>query len=479
VALRCWVLAGPLRMLDPDEAVTGLMAQRIARGQGYLYFAGQRYMGALEQYLQAPFAALAPGNALILRLPQLALSGVACALVYRIGRRLYGGRRAALAAWLFAAGPAFNLVYGVKSRGAYEASVVVGLLGLLIAVRHEEGRYEKGTAAMFGLCCGLAGWLSPTAAFLLVPALWWLLGAHWRGPVRAALAAVAGGTLGAVPLLAGWLRTGATSGVGTTAASTTFAHRLRGLADPVLAEFLGLRWRAGQSILPGTVVAVGVAALAVGWLTAACRRRRGLRALVLLRAGERRPVDLLLLTVPTSVALYLAAPYTWYTAEPRYLFALYPVLALGLAGVLPSRGRPSLAVGSAAVLLTAGLAVTTLATHRVDYSRDLLLAADYLHAAGERDVYADYQVAFPLDYYSRGRVVAVPYSANGGRFPDLARSVATASHVGYAVLDSDAALVAARLAAAGATFHSRRFGAITVFTAVRPARRPAQLLLSH
>lgn len=467
-------------MLDPDEAVTGLMAGRIGHGSaGYIYFAGQRYMGAIEQYLQALFAVLAPGNAFLLRLPQVGLAAWAGWLVYRIGVRMFGGRRAAVAAWLFAAGPAFNLVYGVKSRGAYGAALVVGLLGVHTALAHKRGYREVRTAAVFGLCAGLAGWLSALAAVLLLPALVWLVGARWERRRAAVAAAGAGFALGAVPMLADWVRHGVSTGLGSPPSSTP-AQRLRGLIDPVLPEFLGLAWRAGEPILPRLLGVLAGLALATVWAVTAIRRRRRLLALVRPGGLARQPRDLLLLAVPVAGVLYLASAYTWYTAEPRYLFLLYPVLALGLAGLLPAGGRRGLMAAGLAVALTGALAVGTLATKAgADYRGELAAAARFLDAAGQRYVYTDYQLGYPLSYYQGALVTAVPYGDNATRFPDLYRAVATAPHPAYAVLDIDARGLARVLSAHGVRYRLDRFGRVWTFTDLAPVPTPRQLGLTR
>jgi len=83
-AVRLWLLTRPALELDADEAVTGIMARRILDGHHTAYFAGQNYMGTVEQYLQAAVLALLPDSDLALRLPQVALAAVSCLLVHRI-----------------------------------------------------------------------------------------------------------------------------------------------------------------------------------------------------------------------------------------------------------------------------------------------------------------------------------------------------------------------------------------------------------
>jgi len=68
------------------------MAERIADGHGYVFFAGQEYMGAAAQYLQALTLTLWPSSPAALRLPDLLLADAAVPLVYAAGRRLLGSR---------------------------------------------------------------------------------------------------------------------------------------------------------------------------------------------------------------------------------------------------------------------------------------------------------------------------------------------------------------------------------------------------
>src|SRR5688572_33441872 len=53
LVIRVAMLASTLSRLDGDEAVTGIMAQRINEGHHLAFFAGQAYQGSGEQYLQA------------------------------------------------------------------------------------------------------------------------------------------------------------------------------------------------------------------------------------------------------------------------------------------------------------------------------------------------------------------------------------------------------------------------------------------
>ena len=119
-AARVAYLASPVMQFNADEATTGIMVRRILAGHGYVYYAGQEYGGALEQYLEAAVYAVTrlPQNPLTLRLPLVALCCLTCVLVYRVGRDVLGDpARALVAAALYAVGPWFNVIGTVNSLG--------------------------------------------------------------------------------------------------------------------------------------------------------------------------------------------------------------------------------------------------------------------------------------------------------------------------------------------------------------------------
>jgi hypothetical protein len=125
----------------------------------------------------------------------------------------------------------------------------------------------------------------------------------------------------------------------------------------------------------------------------------------------------------------LGFPFVWaiasrveaLTSEPRFLIVVSPILALLLAQLATDRWR-------AAVLLVVAGAVTVVTLHRIDgwyravRPSDLPLAPrDFGPLIGTLDrlgidrAYADYWIAYRLDFDTRERIVAVetPYpSAN-------------------------------------------------------------------
>jgi len=425
--------------MNSDEAVTGIMAQHILGGHLYVYYPPQPYMGALEQYLQAGVLAILPSSPLTLRLVQLALSTLACALVWRLALQVTGERwRALLAAGLFALGPYYGVLFGVESRGAYDTAQLLALCGALAALAlNRRLRRAPWLAAGLGLCCGLAVWESLLPFYVLIPALLWALGSA-RGALRRLLPwGLAGALVGAAPALAYQVPHGFSHMLGLPEPPTSYLERLGRLFDPVLGEFLGVRRvGTGAPIVSATfanlVVGAALAALAV----ALWRRRRGLLALVTLRREGRAPIDLVLAALALTPPLYAASGYSWYTGEPRYLFSVFPLLAVGLAVLVPRRRPAAVALAPALVCATCALFIAQ--AHAViaaggggvsvDGRRvrteDLPAVARALAHRGVRAVYADYWLAYPLQFVAGPALAVAPFTTN--RFPDLSARVAAA-----------------------------------------------------
>jgi hypothetical protein len=410
--VRVAFLLTPAGGLDGDEAVTGIMAHRMAAGDDlYVYFLGQTYNSAIEQYLQAVlFAVGLPETPLVLRIPQLAMAVLSIVLIHLIGRRmLRTGWQAVLVTYLFALGPYFLIWKGARSFGSYSAQMVVGLVALLLAT---DPRLSERRGAWFGLglCAGLTYWLSLSGAYLVAPALLWAAGTIWRR--SAAMATVAAGAVvGLVPVIYSTISAGALPSTNPGYRPSSAGDRFGNLFDEVGRELIGVAWIRGVPGWPIWLGRVTLWSLAAAVVVAAVVRWRGLRDLVTLRVAHREPSDLLIVSVVVTVAAYVSSKYAWFTTEPRYLFAAYPVLLLGLVRLLPTGGvRPPVRV-VAAVAVTAFVALPslTLLVSRSqdvpgDPEADLAQVIDVLEAEGQTAVYAAYWTAMPLEFYAADRL---------------------------------------------------------------------------
>jgi hypothetical protein len=482
LVVRLVMLASSLARLDGDEAVTGIMAQRILDGHHLAFFAGQAYQGSGEQYLQALVLALLPDTAFNLRLVQVVLAVVACGGVYLLARSVLGSeRRALLAAALFAVGPYFSVMWSVKSRGAYDSALLVGLGGLLVAlwVRPDDRRLAP-KVFLFGGLCGLGFWANWQAAYLLVPGALWLLGtARGRWPVVAVVAA-AGFVVGAAPSLGHLLLTGPIEASGQAAASS-IAQRADGLLRSTLPAFVGAEESGVQLhdwVPPAVASMVTIAALGA----ALYQRRGGLWDLFRLRRGRRRPVDILLAVTLTAPFFLIASEASaGLGAYPGYLFPLFAVVPVLLAALPPPAGRRRWAPMAVAGAMVVALGLQTvlmaqrLSDHRpVGYgflqavpTETFPAVADALRTSGARVAFADYWVAGPLQFLVGDRLVVSP--VGNQRFPDLG-AVADADPSPAFVVPAGppADAVRAAITASGSTATERHVEGLALFTDIEP-----------
>ncbi len=101
LALRVWMLNHPMGGLDADEAIVGLMARHILEGEFPMFYWGQLYGGPHEPLLTAGFFQLLGPSTLVLKVVALLISGAACILLWRVGKRTVGEPAATVAALMF------------------------------------------------------------------------------------------------------------------------------------------------------------------------------------------------------------------------------------------------------------------------------------------------------------------------------------------------------------------------------------------
>jgi hypothetical protein len=219
LSVRLYVLAQSHGMMDGDEAVLGIQAERILHGAHPIYFYGQPYMGSWEAYLEAPLIALNGPSAAALHAVTLIESLLLVPLMGALAARLYGGRARLPAMLLSALPPLYVTVNELRAIGGYVETLVLGttLLLLLVAI---AGRWQAGrpTFALWiaaGFVTGFTLWLDLLIACYLVAGALWMLphagrqlaaGRHapalTRGVVRGASGFVAGALVGALPAIA-------------------------------------------------------------------------------------------------------------------------------------------------------------------------------------------------------------------------------------------------------------------------------------
>ncbi|MDQ3945046.1 MAG: glycosyltransferase family 39 protein [Actinomycetota bacterium] len=491
LALRVAFLSSTLLRLDGDEAVGGIMAQRILEGHHLAFYAGQAYNGSGEQYLAAVFLWLLPDTPFTMRLPQLVLGVLSCTGVYLLGRRCLGSEwRALLAAALFAVGPFSAVVWSAKSRGAEATGMLVGICGLLLAlaIRPDDGRLRSKLFGL-GLAAGVGFWANWQSAYLLIPAAVWVLGTLRGELVRLAPVVVTGFCLGAAPSIGHVLLTGPLE-LGGHYLPSSLADRVEGLWRVALPQFVGTLDERHHP-LPGWLPPAGTSLIVLGVLAVALyRHRRGLFDLVRLRSARRRPLDLLLLCAVVTPLLYVqseAAANPYY----GYLVPMYAVLPVLLAALVPgptTPGRrrvvPAMAVAMVAVLLAQTIVLARrqfargggghpVASGELVRTETLPAVVDALVASGAHSVFADYWLANPMAFLAGDRLVVS--SIYTRRFPDVTAAANCDPSPALVVpVGPPADALRGAIAAAGSSARESHVAGLALFTNIGPGLRPGQ-----
>jgi hypothetical protein len=486
VALRLWLLSTSAARLQADEAVTGIAARAILDGDHRAFYPGQAYMGSAEQYLQAGVLAVLPDTALTLRLPQVALAGLACVLVHRLAVRCgLSPRRALVAAAIFAAGPYFAVLWSAQANGAYDAGLLAGLAGILVAVGTEpDDPHLTRRLVLFGVCCGLGAWSNVQSAYLLLPAGWWVLATVRGRTLRGVATITAGFAIGAVPALGHVVLTGPLEFDRVYEASS-FAQRAEHLLADSIPQFLGAqlgREPFAAWLPPALVTMVALAALGA----AVVARAGGIGRIVRLRRDERAPLDLLLLAVVAAPVLFVQTNAAM--DDARYLFMLYGIVPILLAAAPGPRGwlqrRDDRLIAGVLVVLAVAANTALSAQRAIDDDsgggvvrsgqqvriEDLDEVVDALVAAGARTAYADYWLAQVLRWEADDEVIVEALYTK--RFPDATEAVEADPSPALVVAGSEAAAVRDGLAALGASFDEQVVAGWAVFTSIDPGVHP-------
>jgi len=400
IVLRVWVYKTPAGAPDSDEAIVGLMTRHAVHGEFTTFYWGQPYGGSQEALLGVPLFAMFGSSLVALRLVPICLTAIAAVLVWRAGRRMFGDPGGAVAALLLWLWPAYAIVHTTPAFGFYGATLVYVSLLLLLALRFVDAP-TAWRAACFGLALGLGFWESAQIIPVALPVIAWTIW-HGRPGLRAAAAAAAGAVVGALPWLVWNIRNDWHS-VLARANLTQYVHGLRLFFSPLLPMLLGLRTPlTGELLLPKPVMYAIYVALLLAVVWGAVRFARTDASLV--------------------YAAAIAFPFIWaishrvslLTSHPVYLVVASPLIVL----VVGSFVRTAL-VG--AVVLALAVCVSAVTIHRMNAwlgasrphwppntPRRLSSLVATLDRLRLDHVYAEYWIAYRLDFDSNERLVATP-----------------------------------------------------------------------
>jgi len=399
IVLRVVVYRSTLGNTNADEGLIGVMVLHALHGHLAAFQWGQAYGGTQEVLLAVPVFWAAGAGLLSLRLVSVALGASAAILVWRVGLRTIGEPAATAAALILWLWPPRTIDDLLHEEGFYGTNLLYCALVLLVVLRAKE-RPDAVRVALVGLVSGLAIWQSAQVAPIVIPAVAWLV---WRQRrvLRYAWAAVLLAAVGAAPAIVWNIRHDWGSLHVNPGAHLSYLQRLRVFVSPIFPAFLGLR--ASYSIEWIVPAALGVALYA------------GLVVLFGYGAYRARRKDELViyLVVAAFPFLYAASPKANLPTDPRYAIVIAPCLALLLAQLGSTYVR-------AVAIVTLALLVSALslrhsdawATHHatppdtLSTPRSIAPLIASLDRLGVRRVFANYWIAFRLDFETKERIVA-------------------------------------------------------------------------
>ncbi len=204
--LRVWLIVRTGGVIDGDEALVGIQAERILHGQFPTYFYGQPYMGSLETYLVALLFALFGASVWTLRAEPTLLSLLIIWLTWKLAGILADMAGLAprlkrsfmtIAVLCAVVPPLYATVIELRTLGGYIETFVF-MLWLLLSVVQLLRRWTMGVSrrelalrwAGIGFLVGLGFWINSLIISAVITVALWILGARsvveirrWRGIV--------------------------------------------------------------------------------------------------------------------------------------------------------------------------------------------------------------------------------------------------------------------------------------------------------
>jgi len=422
-----------------DETVGALMALKIAEGEQFpLVFWEAHYTGTLPFVLGAAGFRLFEPSLAVLRLAILPFALVGIAAITATTRAFWGTQAAILGGLSLALGPPLLFAHSTVPVGGYPEVLAFGgltlWLGAKLALRPRDDLVRGSRWALLGVVAGFGVYSLPFVLPLFAGVLWTLR--RERGePSGRRLVPVAGGFIvGVSPfILYNIVHPGASV---TRLAGRIFdvsrhevahAPSLLSLLAGKGVDYVGRLVQFPVTLTGNVPVALAlplwglwVAAAAVAAGAAVAARRRG---------GADVGVGLL----GRCGLLVLLFIWTAQLTAPRHLFPFFVLAPLGIGALwVRTSGWGRVAVAAGLALLLANNVVATLRDPPVGRLAVGRLV-DALEARGVRFVYTDYQIAYPLVFLSRERIIASPQAGptNVDRYSSYTRAVAASQQPAY------------------------------------------------
>src|SRR5215472_2496716 len=191
VVVRVWLVIHTHGVIDGDEALVGIQAEHILRGELPVYFYGQPYLGSLETYCIALLFAIFGPSVWVLRAEPILMSLILVWLTWRLASILAGAAQlppyarryfVTIAALLAAIPPLYDGIAKMRTWGGLIETLILMLLLLLSALqltrRWREGAPRRELAlrwAGIGFIAGLGFWIYALIISAVLAAAAWIV----------------------------------------------------------------------------------------------------------------------------------------------------------------------------------------------------------------------------------------------------------------------------------------------------------------
>lgn len=459
---RIAILATGAIQFNADEAVVGLMARHILRGEVPVFFWGQAYMGSLDAILVAAGFSVFGSQVWVIRMVQVLLYLAFLISAIVVAQRISGTWTAGYLTGLLLAVPPVNTVlYTTASLGGYGEALLFGMLSVLIAVSSANHRYasiKRKALGVFGIAflTGLVLWANALGLVFCIPSFFYLIWMYFRssGDKKAIIflfvAAAVGFAAGSLP----WWIFAAQHG------ATALTSELFGSAVSVEKTSFGLRtWgHLVNYILLGLPAAIGLRPpWNVDWVAVPLIPLIVFfwgRVLLFVAKLKKLPAKAGVRILAAAMLIFSAAfLFTSFGVDPsgRYFIVLFVALSV-FAGLFLASTSQWVRVGLLVIVIgyqlwgsirsistppgiTTQFYAPTIIDHRAD--QELI---QFLRSEGELRGYTTYWVAYPLIFNSQEEIIYVPrlpyhsdlrYAERDDRYAPYAEAVLQSDRIAY------------------------------------------------
>jgi hypothetical protein len=387
-----------------DEAVAGLMAIHIAKGQDYpVFFYGQSYFGALEPYLNAVLFSLLGFHPNLIYLLPVLFSTLLVAVEYFWVKKTFGEDVALYSSFVIALVPFVYLEETLFASGGFCLALILEIVVIwqFVVICLDGSNNSKGFL-VFCLFSGLLFWVWQLyiPKFVLMLLVWIVV--RPKVSLRTALVGTCLFVVASFPL---WYYNLIYSGTTFVEVFGKFSATSSGHGiTSFIRGFIGNRvWNARYYI---EVFAVGVGGGNFVWLAATCIGvALALRSAGMTRTRGRIAVSkIALICCLAIVALVVGHRASRYLMEVPLL--LTPVMLVGWQRLYRSLGRVVVLLVAASSLWTIWQAARSpLATP------DWAVIVEDLRGNGLSYGYSDFESAYPITFMSNEAIIVSPVIA--------------------------------------------------------------------